>query len=288
MVSNMDSHILGDGYCDCRFYKYDESNGYLNITEISKMSSITITEVPMHAYLRFYTNIIVNFDDAIASTIKLKNINNFAIVGLQKDKPIECSYVDVIIVRVNNLRFDESTFYNHVRIEGVIDSFPDERIIHSIKAKYIRDFFTENAFLNRIHNWSNDKNSSIYQYIDSNTKNKENDMLAIEKSTYSFGKSINSVHFDEHITYCIPKIKKIIFNDPATIIYWSDDSKTVVKAANGETFNKEIGLAMAMSNKFIELYGEEYPRATFKSLVKNAIDNSQKTAEKKANKSKDK
>lgn len=283
----MDNHILIDGYCDCRFYKYDESNGYLDITEILKMSSITTIEDAMPADWRFYTNIIINFDDVIASTKKLKNFNNFAIAGLQKDRPIERSYVDVAIGRVNNVRFDESAFYSHMQIEGVIDSLPDKRIIHSIEAKYIRDFFTENAFLNHIYNWSIDKNSSIYQYIGSNAKSKENDMLAIRKPTYSFGKSIGSVRFDEHITYCIPKIRKIIFNDPATIIYWSDDTKTVVKAANGETFNKEIGLAMAMSNKFIELYGEEYPRATFKSLVKNAIDNSQKTAEKKANKSKD-
>ena len=40
-------------------------------------------------------------------------------------------------------------------------------------------------------------------------------------------------------------IKEVIFNDPATIVYWMDGSKTVVKAQDGEPFDKEKGLAMA-------------------------------------------
>lgn len=47
----------------------------------------------------------------------------------------------------------------------------------------------------------------------------------------------------------LPSIEKIIFNDPATIVFWSDETKTVVKAQNGEEFDKEKGLAMAMSKK---------------------------------------
>lgn len=46
----------------------------------------------------------------------------------------------------------------------------------------------------------------------------------------------------------IPDIKKVIFNDPATIVMWSDGTKTIVKA-NNEPFDKEKGLAMAISKK---------------------------------------
>lgn len=46
----------------------------------------------------------------------------------------------------------------------------------------------------------------------------------------------------------IPKIKKVIFHDPATIVYWDDDTKTVVKA-DGEKFDAEKGLAMAISKR---------------------------------------
>lgn len=44
-------------------------------------------------------------------------------------------------------------------------------------------------------------------------------------------------------------IKKVIFNDPATIVLWSDGSKTVVKCQDGDTFDPEKGLAMAFVKK---------------------------------------
>ena len=45
-------------------------------------------------------------------------------------------------------------------------------------------------------------------------------------------------------------IENVIFNDPATIVYWSDGTKTVVKAHN-EPFDKEKGLAIAISKKVL-------------------------------------
>lgn len=47
----------------------------------------------------------------------------------------------------------------------------------------------------------------------------------------------------------IMMIKRVIFNAPATIVFWLDGSKTVVKAQNGEPFDKEKGLAMAICKK---------------------------------------
>ena len=44
-------------------------------------------------------------------------------------------------------------------------------------------------------------------------------------------------------------IKKVIFNDPATIVFWSDGSKTVVKCQDGDIYDPEKGLAMAISKK---------------------------------------
>ena len=45
------------------------------------------------------------------------------------------------------------------------------------------------------------------------------------------------------------RIKKVIFNDPATIILWRDGTKTVVKTQNGEKYDPEKGMAMAISKK---------------------------------------
>lgn len=43
-------------------------------------------------------------------------------------------------------------------------------------------------------------------------------------------------------------IKDVIFNNPATIVFWGDGTKTVVKAEN-EEFDPEKGLAMAIAKK---------------------------------------
>ena len=47
----------------------------------------------------------------------------------------------------------------------------------------------------------------------------------------------------------LPDIKNVIFNDPATIVFWSDGSKTVVKVQDGDEYDEEKGLAMAISKK---------------------------------------
>ena len=46
-----------------------------------------------------------------------------------------------------------------------------------------------------------------------------------------------------------PKIKRAIFNNPATIVYWTDGTKTVVKCSDGDTYSKESGLAMCFMKK---------------------------------------
>lgn len=52
-------------------------------------------------------------------------------------------------------------------------------------------------------------------------------------------------------------IKDVIFNDPATIVFWSDGTKTVVKASN-EPFDPEKGLAMAIAKKTYGNKGNYY------------------------------
>lgn len=59
----------------------------------------------------------------------------------------------------------------------------------------------------------------------------------ILNSTYGIGSS--------HI----PEIKNVIFNDPATIVFWEDGTKTVVKCQDGDEFDPEKGLAMAIAKK---------------------------------------
>lgn len=48
-----------------------------------------------------------------------------------------------------------------------------------------------------------------------------------------------------------PQVERVIFNDPATIVFWNDGTKTVVKCMEGDTYSKEVGLAMCISKKML-------------------------------------
>lgn len=54
------------------------------------------------------------------------------------------------------------------------------------------------------------------------------------------------------------KITNVIFNDPATIVFWDDGVKTVVKCQNNETFDPEKGLAMAIAKRFFDNKGSYF------------------------------
>lgn len=47
----------------------------------------------------------------------------------------------------------------------------------------------------------------------------------------------------------LPAIKNVYFNDPATVVLWDDGTKTIVKCQDGDTYSKEVGLAMCISKK---------------------------------------
>lgn len=71
-------------------------------------------------------------------------------------------------------------------------------------------------------------------------------------------------------------IKDVIFAPPATIVYWSDGSKTVVRCSEKDVFDPEKGLAMAIAKRcggnkgsyykeiqnWVEKSGKKYPGKT--------------------------
>ena len=80
-------------------------------------------------------------------------------------------------------------------------------------------------------------------------------------------------------------IKDVIFAPPATIVYWSDGYKTVVKCSEKDVFDPEKGLAMAIAKRcggnkgsyykeiqnWVEKSGKKYPGKPYteSSSVKN-------------------
>lgn len=79
--------------------------------------------------------------------------------------------------------------------------------------------------------------------------------LAIRKND-SYIKMLNSIYGCEAKSTGI-EIEKVIFNPPATIVFWTDNTKTVVKAEN-EDFDPEKGLAMAICKKVLGNKGNYY------------------------------
>lgn len=77
-----------------------------------------------------------------------------------------------------------------------------------------------------------------------------------------------------------PMIKNVMFNDPATIVFWSDGTKTVVKTCAGDIFDSEKGLAMAISKKYFSnsegyygIFKKRLPKQkAYKTDIKNTLD----------------
>ena len=67
----------------------------------------------------------------------------------------------------------------------------------------------------------------------------------------------NDITTPRTVQTVIPKIKRVIYSDPATIVLWKDGTKTVVKCKN-EKFDPEKGLAMAFSKKMLGNKGNYY------------------------------
>lgn len=96
-----------------------------------------------------------------------------------------------------------------------------------------------------------------------NTRNEEFYILPIDKNNTAViykSKHISDIAY----TYEGP-IKEVIHNDPATIVYWLDGTRTVVKCGEDDVYDPEKGLAMAIAKKFLGNKGNYYD--TFKKWL---------------------
>ena len=65
----------------------------------------------------------------------------------------------------------------------------------------------------------------------------------------------------------MPRIREVMFNDPATICWFEDNSKTVAIAGYGDKYDKETGLAICMLKRV--LGNKEYRRIMDKCCYHN-------------------
>lgn len=81
---------------------------------------------------------------------------------------------------------------------------------------------------------------------------KEMKMLAKHALNKTFG--VESLERRENTM----AIKKVIFNDPATVVLWEDGTKTIVKSGESDIYDPEKGLAMAIAKKALGNKGNYY------------------------------
>lgn len=81
----------------------------------------------------------------------------------------------------------------------------------------------------------------------------ENDIKCYMRNVYGIKNPKVTVNDDKEVTINVHDgdyyITNVIFNDPATIVFWSDGTKTVVKCCEDDEFDEEKGLAMAVCKK---------------------------------------
>lgn len=62
---------------------------------------------------------------------------------------------------------------------------------------------------------------------------------------------------DVEMLFQKPRVKKIIFNPPATVVIWEDGTKTIVKCTENDEYDAEKGLALCYMKR---VCGSEYGR----------------------------
>lgn len=71
-------------------------------------------------------------------------------------------------------------------------------------------------------------------------------------------------------------IKKVLYNDPATVVFWSDDTKTVAKCVGGDVYSKETGLSICILKKLI---GTQHVNNLFMDWIPRCVDSNDKSAD---------
>ena len=99
--------------------------------------------------------------------------------------------------------------------------------------------YAYDAYLDR-WKWPNKTTNNAYRDV--------LDSLCYANSIIEKEKEKKNMPVDRNRVY-IPAIKKVIFNNPATIVIWNDGTKTTVKCSERDEYSEEVGLAMCISKK---------------------------------------
>lgn len=89
-----------------------------------------------------------------------------------------------------------------------------------------------------------------------------------ERPEHTF--SFKNGHSLKPKTPVVPKPERVIFNNPATIAFWPDGTKTVVKCGPNDLYDPEKGLAMCIAKRF---YGTSESKGNYYDVFHEFLDN---------------
>ena len=109
---------------------------------------------------------------------------------------------------------------------------------------WFEELWNDDSYSKLPLSYRRDNIDALLYYIKGSNKSPSANKEASERSYY--------MHYDIRRF-----IKKVKFNPPATIVFWTDNTKTVVKCG-GEDYDPEKGLAMCICKKMLGNKGNYY------------------------------
>lgn len=109
---------------------------------------------------------------------------------------------------------------------------------------WFEELWNDDSYSKLPQSYRRDNIDALLYYIKGSNKSPSANKEADERSYY--------MHYDIRRL-----IKKVKFNPPATIVFWTDNTKTVVKC-KGEDYDPEKGLAMCICKKVLGDKGNYY------------------------------
>ena len=161
------------------------------------------------------------------------NLDEIDVVGVLIDMRNQMLFeMGVNDINRNHLKFFVGEAFN----DRMMDCFRDDELSILGGIKVIKDVCLHPNKIELIYDDRDDYNFPWSCYN-----------VALLMPSFVYDKNI---YKEEKFKLNKPEIKDVKFNGPATIVFWSDNTKTIVKCED-EDFDKEKGLAMAISKKFL-------------------------------------